>query len=470
MHKSIRKYLAISISLFVIFFIIWSAKWVNSYFARINYDEVMLILDAGIGGVDHGMFWSFMKKALFRAIAYAAIAAAICWFFRKQRYAAPLVYAVAGVMLCHRLAVSNLESGSLFSIRKSDFYEREYVFPADVSITFPQKRNVLIIALESIEKVYADESLFGRGGLIPDITALEKTNVSFENYNDIHGLTHTIAAITGMVSGLPLIYTGFRNTDKMLGAYGIGKIFTAHGYETYSFIPVSGKFSRKEHFLRNMGFSTIKDGERLKSMLNYDLDVSPFDGVDDMTLFKITKPEIEQIVRAGKPYLLFMETVNTHCEGYFLKSCEEMGFRQENMEDIAKCEDKIVADFVAWFRKTDPAAVVILIDDHRQHTGEIMAKIKDIPNRPLANAFINTTVFNGANMARPVSAMDFFPTIIEAAGGKIDGCRLGLGTSLSARCAKVPTLREKYGDKNLEKNIESPNNLYYKLMTGKDRK
>ena len=84
--------------------------------------------------------------------------------------------------------------------------------------------------------------------------------------------------------------------------------------------------------------------------------------------------------------------------------------------------------------------------------------------------FINTDIFDGADMTRPVSAMDFFPTVIEAAGGKIDGCRLGLGVSLSKRCNKTKTLRERFDKPQLEQLMEQNNDLYYKLATGKDKK
>ena len=65
--------------------------------------------------------------------------------------------------------------------------------------------------------------------------------------------------------------------------------------------------------------------------------------------------------------------------------------------------------------------------------------------------------------------MDMFPTIVEAAGGVIDGCRLGLGTSLSKRCEKVQTLREMFSPKELTGKMEQSNNLYYELATGVKR-
>ena len=46
------------------------------------------------------------------------------------------------------------------------------------------------------------------------------------------------------------------------------------------------------------------------------------------------------------------------------------------------------------------------------------------------------------------------------------GCRLGLGTALSARCAGVQTLRERFGDTQLQEQMEQKNDLYYKLSVG----
>ena len=66
--------------------------------------------------------------------------------------------------------------------------------------------------------------------------------------------------------------------------------------------------------------------------------------------------------------------------------------------------------------------------------------------------------------------MDFFPTIIESAGARINGCKLGLGTSLSNRCKDVKTMRERFSDKELENKMEQKNDLYYKLATGREKK
>lgn len=462
-----KKILTLWLGLLFILLLECTIKWIGSQFGRINMDEIALILQIGTGGIDVGLFWSFVKKVILRSLMWSVILTWLCVALRRFKFVTTLVWTAMIVLFVMRIINANIQLGSFFNTTVSDFYEREYVAPETVQVRFPKKRNVLMIALESMEKSYADESLFGAGGLTPNITKLEHDNESFENYHVLSGMTHTIAAITGMVTGLPLFFSSYRNIEKMLGAKGIGDIFVKNGYQTWSFFPASGEFSLKENFLRRMGFENIYDGVRLRAMLDYELDVEPFDGIDDGTLFDMTRPMILDIVKSGQPYFILMETINTHCEGYFTQYCRDLGFPQENMEDIAKCEDKIVYDFVQWFRKQDPSAVVILIDDHMQHTGEIMDKLRPLGSRALNNVFINTNVFDGVDKSRPVAAFDFFPTVVEAAGGVVKGCRLGLGTAMTKRCSGVQTLREKYGDAELQKLMEQRNNLYYKLSTGK---
>ena len=445
-----------------------TVNWIQKTFSRINFDEIALVLSAGPDGIDSGLFWSFFRKVILRTFGWSVVLALLGEIRVKYLRVAIAIFAVS--FLIYRVARANIQTGSFFGGSISDFYETYYVAPENVKITFPEKRNVLVVALESLEKVYNNRDLFGENGLIPNITKLEKENISFEKYHSMSGLSHTIAAITGFTTGLPLFYSSYRGVKKMMGVKtGIGTIFRNNGYATYSMFPASGKFSLKSDFLERMGFDTIYDGEAFDKMPHKELHSKPFWGVDDATLFELSKPMITDIIKSKKPYFLFMETINTHCKGYKTNACLDMGFPQNNMEDIARCEDKLVYDFVKWFIKADPTAVIILIDDHQQHSGSIAKKLANVADRPLSNVFINAPALRGTDVNKPVSAMDMFPTIVEAAGGVIDGCRLGLGTSLSKRCEKVQTLREMFSPKELTGKMEQSNNLYYELATGVKR-
>lgn len=451
---------------FLLFFTLWFFVWMYKNFGRTNLEEIAIILQIGLKGTDAGLFWSFIKKVILRSLMWAAIVTIFFNLIHKYKWLKLLSFIILFVLIIYNGYKANIQLGSLLQTTTSNFYEKEYVFPEKAEIKFTRKRNVLVLVLESMEKTYANKELFNQENLIPKITKIEKNNVSFNKYNSISGLSHTIAAITGITTGLPLFYTSYKNIEKMLGAKGIGTIFKNNGYSTWALFPASGQFSLKTNFLTRMGFDNIYDGEAFRTMLKHELKEYPFDGVDDGNLFELSKPIIENIIKQDQPYFIMMETINTHCKGYYTQACLDLGFQQESMEDIIKCEDTLIYNFVTWFQKIDPSAVIILVNDHTQHTGLIMEKLKTKKDRNLNNAFINTNIFNYNYSKRKISALDFFPTIIEAAGGQIKHCKLGLGVSLSSRCKNIKTLRERYSDKILEDKMEQKNELYYKLATG----
>ena len=467
--KSLLKTFGIFLSLFFILFLTRSIHWVYHSFKRVNFDEIAIVLSTGASGADYGLLMSFIKDCFLPAFGIAFGIVILRQIFRSKRFITPIALFICSCFLGFEICTSKIEFGSFFNFKKSNFYETEYVAPDTVEISWPTKRNVLFIALESIEKAYGNPDVFNPI-LTPEITSLEKNNISFENYNSMSGLSHTIAAITGFTTGLPLFYTRIKNIEKMLGVKnGLGTIMAENGYQTWSIFPATGRFSLKENFMHRMGFDTILDGDKIYADLQQkqiNIPDRPFGGIDDGTLFDYSKPIIKDIIKSKKPYFIFMETINTHLYGYPTEYCKQKGFSQENMADITKCDDKIIGDFIRWFQSADPSAVIVLINDHTQSAGTLMDVLKNLDNRTLANVFINTNVFDGTNLSRPVSAMDFFPTIIESAGGQISGCRLGLGVSLTKRCENTKTLRERYTDSELKQKMEQKNNLYYYLASG----
>ena len=464
-----KRFWLVFLSLFFMLFFMNSIRWIYHNFQRVNFDEIGIVLGSGMGaGADKDLFWSYMTKAILNPLWLSLLIAVILQVFKKS-FLLIVLYLVLGVLFIHKMLISNIEVGSFFNFEKSNFYETEYVDPQKTEIDWAERRNVVFIALESIEKVYGTAQISGEV-LTPNITKLEQENKSFENYHSVAGLTHTIAAITGFTTGLPLFFTSYTGMDKMVKAYGIGSIFKDAGYQTWSIFPATGKFSSKSNFMYKKGFEHVLDGEFIRANLENPPKEAPFYGVDDGTFFEYSKSVIKDIVKTKQPYFIFMETLNPHCRGFFTEYCKKIGFKQEAIEDIIKCDDKIIYDFVRWMQKTDPTAVIILINDHKQHTGGLMKQLEKIENRPLANVFINTKVLNKTDKNRLVSAMDFFPTVIDSAGGKIKGCKLGLGVSLSERCKNEKTLRERFSDDELKTMLEKKNDLYYYLATGKDRK
>ena len=252
-----KRFWLVFLSLFFMLFFMNSIRWIYHNFQRVNFDEIGIVLGSGMGaGADKDLFWSYMTKAILNPLWLSLLIAVILQVFKKS-FLLIVLYLVLGVLFIHKMLISNIEVGSFFNFEKSNFYETEYVDPQKTEIDWAERRNVVFIALESIEKVYGTAQISGEV-LTPNITKLEQENKSFENYHSVAGLTHTIAAITGFTTGLPLFFTSYTGMDKMVKAYGIGSIFKDAGYQTWSIFPATGKFSSKSNFMYKKGFESRK--------------------------------------------------------------------------------------------------------------------------------------------------------------------------------------------------------------------
>ena len=84
------------------------------------------------------------------------------------------------------------------------------------------------------------------------------------------------------------------------------------------------------------------------------------------------------------------------------------------------------------------------------------------------NIFINTAVPAKKTKNRIFTPFDIYPTIIESMGAKINGHRLGLGTSLFAN---IPTLTEgKMTIDEMSNGVRKSSKIYDWLLYGKELK
>jgi phosphoglycerol transferase len=90
---------------------------------------------------------------------------------------------------------------------------------------------------------------------------------------------------------------------------------------------------------------------------------------------------------------------------------------------------------------------------------------KDMDRKPI-NIFINSPIAADKTINRTFTPFDIYPTIVESLGAKIDGHRLGLGTSMFS---DVPTLTEgKLSVEDMDINVRKKSKLYDWMLYGKD--
>lgn len=179
-------------------------------------------------------------------------------------------------------------------------------------------------------------------------------------------------------------------------------------------------------------------------------------GIEDEKFFEYAKEEILNIKNKAQNYMVMMRTANTHFpKGWLSSSCVKKNRRIHKFRDVVKCNDMVIERFIDWIEHIDSDVVVVGLTDHKAMPTDLGPILVGLGKyRPLVNFItINTT----ASRNRSATAVDFMPTIIEAIGGRIDGRRLGLGTSLFST---KPNLFEKLGIKNLAAYMLSPSKLY----------
>jgi phosphoglycerol transferase len=445
---------------FTMFFLALGVRWINKEFNIVEIAPVLITVLSGADIGDWHLAFAFARKVV---LLGALLAWGMTWLGHKTGRPRGLLCltAAAFVALAAKFAMMlyNMPENRGFFAPASQFYEKHYIDPRDAAIKFKEKKNLLVLQLESMEASYADEKLWGRN-LIPGLSKLVAENHSFRHFISGRGTNNTVMALAGATCGLPLAFAGkieWAAMKMLRGAKCIGDILAEDGYENRLFMSGRASFSSIDDLFSGHGFAGgIRDmryfGDKIEPAWRW--------GADDADLVSAIKPEIEKLAAGGRPYLAFVSFMNTHNpKGLLSRGCEG---NPDDFRDVISCSDKVASEFIAWFRKTDPGAAILVFGDHQAYPNGLEGTLAALGERPILNMVINSgnkQRTGGGN--RALLAYDLMPTLIEIAGGEIDGGRLGIGTGLYSG---EKTLLERMDFDKLQTEQTAPNKLYEKLM------
>ena len=337
----------------------------------------------------------------------------------------------------------------------SAFYDKYFVNPHNVTITMPeQKRNLIIILLESIEIGFADKQHGGQldVNLIPELTDLADDYVNFSQTNlcgggsTLAGTHGTMPAIISKFNGVP--YTSQTVTVSPQGHHilkeyrGLFDILNENGYNMrYLFgsdkaFAYRGEYLEQHHVeVHDLGY--YKDHKSIPK--HY---FSGNWGIEDEKLFEFAKTELNELSAQQQPFMLGLLTVDTHFpEGYLCQQCgrqyRKAGYNR--FYDVAACSSHQTAAFIDWIQQQTwyQNTTIVIMGDHPFMNDSLLPN-PDIHNRYWLDIFINATA-TAKTTKRQFSSFDMYPTILESIGADIDGHQLGFGVSL---WSDVPTLLE----------------------------
>lgn len=391
---------------------------------------------------------------------------------KKLRWPIVLVVLVTLIVYDQQFEVSSF---FIKGFKAGDLYERYYVKPDSVEITFPnKKRNLIYIVLESMENNYSQVILKDESevDLIPHIKHLARKYDSFSNTNtlggpqEIKGASWTAASLVAQTSGIPIRVSmmdkGFGEEVGFLpGLMTLGDILKDAGYRNYFMAGSDANFGGRETYFKSHGDYEIRDIKYYKEIGMLEEDYSVFWGYEDAKLFEFAKHELLEISKNDEPFNYTMLTVDTHfTDGYTDLSCNF--YYEEEYANAISCSDRKVYDFINWIEQQDfyENTTIILMGDHQTMNHEFASQMVDTETRTMVNVFINAK-FNDYNSDRLVnrnfSALDAFPTTLTSLGVDIEGDRLGLGVNLMS---DKETLMELLRKEGLDEEI-SKHSVYY---------
>lgn len=489
----------------------FSLGWCMNNFGNISMDEIVFTLNMPLKGTANKYFFTYFMFAFLPAAVFFVIELFFCFFPKNKSWFLDLYYKEKSTRITLLpirlnmpvwLLIFVIWTGELISIadenfevfayvksqvQASEFIENEYVKTGEINITFPEKKqNLILIYIESAETSFQDVA---NGGLmeyniIPEMTQLAKENTSFSQSELLEGAAvapacgWTIAGLVAETSGLPLKLFQYDETGAvgnsmdryesfMPGAVCLGDILEREGYHNYFIAGSNFDFAGRRNYFTQHGnyevWDLVSAKEEGKLPADYELGFTGVWGFNDEKLYSFAKEKLPEIAKTGEPFSFSMLTIDTHTGGGFqCELCPDTFPTQ--YENTWGCASKQLYDFVEWVKEQDfyENTTICVTGDHCSMEAAFLAehpynRFTGATERKVYNVFINP-VKEPVNMKnRKFTTMDMFPTILGAIGADIDGNRLSLGTNLFS---DRQTLAEEYGYETMFDELNKKSRFY----------
>lgn len=345
----------------------------------------------------------------------------------------------------------------------TDLYEKYYQVPEITAADFPQqKRNLLLIYLESVESNFNDKELYEKN-LLPQLTELAQNNPHFSNYTTLYGTNYTKAALVAGLCGIPYItptpkLESIHNHLKNLTC--ISDILEKNGYETWFAKSADHKFAYTDLFYKSHGYKNVIDGATLTQNLTkqeIEKNKSSYGGLSDKLLFNHIL-NLFQTQKINEPFLFTMFTVDTHVPGTVLPyNCQKIF---GDVRDNILCSDKVVTDFINKFKQTPywENTRIVILGDHPMFKPISVYSTKPY-KRSIYNVFLNTPQNLKINSQKAYTTLDLAPTYLELLDIKLPEHIFGLGRSLFAEAPSLITNK----DYKLSTSVRQKSKIYQKF-------
>jgi len=316
-----------------------------------------------------------------------------------------------------------------------------------------QKRNLVLIYLESGEATLEDDQLFEKDAFtaLKAVTKAADGWQSIDDFQQYRGGGWTMAGLVSTQCGIPLKGGSAGSdssspnelggdTDTYLGGTPcLGDVLADHGYTSVFLGGANAAFAAKETFLRDHGYSEVKDLDDWRAAGEAAASFRSDWGLGDQRLMAHAREEIDALhadaERTGEPFNLSVLTLDTHEPVHVFDYCPVD--TQNELTSVFSCSMTEVAGFVDYMSEKgylEDTAVVIM-GDHLKHMNagdDFHEQLDDHPDRTIFNRIWVPGDSNDSTLRPRVDQLNLYPTILEAAGLSLKDRQAGLGVSAFA--------------------------------------
>lgn len=283
-------------------------------------------------------------------------------------------------------------------------------------------KDVVLIYLESFERLYLDAELFGLD-LAADLRDVMAEGKDFTDIRQVPGTGWTVGGMVASQCGLSvhskLDGNEILNHLDPNAASGtcIARLLSALGYRTVYMGGALGSFAGKGRFLRHSGYDEVmglRDFEdRVHSDYRHDW------GLFDDSLFELATERLEVLRAADEPFLLTLLTTGTHPpRGFVSRDCEPPAELAGSIRAGVYCSARQVARFVRDVLRGDPdrRTLVVLVSDHLVMRADVISLLQAHQERRRLSFALIAPWLGPERIDRPGTLFDVPPTVLEALG------------------------------------------------------
>ncbi len=376
-----------------------------------------------------------------------------------------------------------------WAARKSSHWIEKNYYQLDTSrATFnkDQKRNLIMIVLESMEDGFKDPNIYGVN-LIPELISLQSQGICFYGYKKTPGSSCTIDGLSAHTTGMPLANLGSswlwkaKYNNLLVNTTSIFNLLDSLGYKTAWFSGASGKFTAKHNFFHTHGMQECYDREYWKNSgfpLNGQNIGIPGLGYNDEFLFSRLQEWLTNNNNTNTKFAILFETADTHGPRGFVSSTYNNSKFDDNRDSI-RAASIMTSNFIKWAEQQPwyNDTTIVIVGDHPWqdwNTKFTQKYTRRSNNREIFNLILNSAIGTSGecfDIPGGFSAMDLAPTYLNAMGinftsynkkfEKSSSTRIGLGQSLFS---DQPTLIAKIGHEKFIEKINRKSKFYRELF------